>query len=252
MTILKRFSTPLMATCFAFTLAACNNSADTASATADTTKMDSTKADTAKAAPVVAAAPALAAPFDIAEAKQTLKDYAAWKPGFDANDSMRKAAGLEKLVIAQVQDKPNNIEVVLKADDVKKAKDFFSSPKLKEVMAKAGVIGKSEFSYFHVIRFNAASKEKQWVEVTHKVKNFDAWEKVYDAEGTDKRKSEGMVDVVLARGMGADSNNVQIIFDITDMAKAKAAIASPEKKKTMMNAGVMGVPRIVFYKDAEK
>ena len=251
MTILKRFSTPLLATCFAIALAACNNSADTAKAAADITKMDTTKMDTAKAAPAPVAAPALAAPFDVAEANETLKDFAAWKPAFDSGEANRKAAGLEKIALSQVMDKPNSIQIVLKVADVQKAKDFYTSPKMKEVMQKAGVIAKSQFNFFHVIRFNADSKEKQWVEVTHKVKNFDAWVKVYDAEGAEKRKSEGMVEVAMARGMGADSNNVQLVFDITDMAKAKAAIASAGKKKLMTSAGVMGMPKIVYYKSVD-
>ena len=86
--------------------------------------------------------------------------------------------------------------------------------------------------------------------VTHKVKDFDAWLKVYNGEGTAARESQGMVDVALGRGID-DPSVVHIVFDITDMAKAKAAIVSPEKKKLMMSAGVIGEPHIEIYNDGK-
>ena len=97
---------------------------------------------------------------------------------------------------------------------------------------------------------DAADKLKERVEITHKVKDFDAWVKVYDAEGKDKRASEEMVDGVLARCID-DPNIVHILFAITDMAKAQAAIASAAKKKLMLKDGVEGVPTIDFYKNAD-
>ena len=163
---------------------------------------------------------------------------------------MRTAAGLEKLVLAQVIDKPNMVQAVYKITDGKKITDFFAKPDVKAIIQKAGVIGKSDIGLLHVIRFNPDSKEKQWAEITHNVKNFDAWLKAYDSEGKGKRMEQGMVDVALARGM-LDSNMIHIVFDIKDMAKAKAAIASDEKKKLMMSAGVTGAAKIVYYNQVE-
>ncbi|MEO8771033.1 MAG: hypothetical protein ABI402_13125 [Ferruginibacter sp.] len=195
-------------------------------------------------------APAAFTPFDVAEITHTVKDYATWRPGFNADSVNRRAAGLNDLVVGAGMDKPNNIFIALGISDMQKAKDFAASPKLKETMTKLGVISKPGIEYFHVIRFNTESHEKKWVIVTHKVKDFDAWQKVYDGEGTAKRLSEGMVDVMMARGID-DPNMVQVVFDITDMDKAKAAIASEEKKKLMMSAGVVGTPRIQFYNTVE-
>ncbi len=76
------------------------------------------------------------------------------------------------------------------------------------------------------------------------------WLKVFDQEGTESRAGQGLIDVVLARGI-ADSNVVFLVFNIKDMAKAKASIFSEEKKKLMMSAGVEGTPKIEFYKEAE-
>ena len=209
-------------------------------------------ADTAAAAKpaAAAAAPAMKAPFDVVEITHKLKDYATWRPLFNSDSTARKAAGLTDIVVGQEIDSANNVMVVLNASDVAKAKAFAADPRLKDVMTKGGVISKPDVEYFHVIRFNPDTHEKTWVVITHKVKDFDAWVKVYDGEGTAKRVSQGMVDVALARGID-DPNLVHIVFDITDMAKAKAAIFSDEKKKLMMSAGVEGKPEIVFYKSVE-
>jgi hypothetical protein len=189
-------------------------------------------------------------PFTVAEITHTIKDYAKWRPFFDADSNNRKANGLETIVVGREIDHPNNTMTAYTVTDMQKAADFGKSAMLKEAMQKAGVISKPDIAFFKVIRFNPNSHEKQWVVITHNVKDFDAWLKVFDAEGSAKRASDGLVDVVLARGV-EDSNLVHIVFDITDMAKARASMNSAEKKKLMMSAGVEGTPKIEFYKDAE-
>ncbi len=210
---------------------------------------DTTKHDSSSSAKVAAPA-ALAAPFDVAEITHTVKDYSTWRSAFDGDSTARKASGMQDITVGRGIDSANRLLVVLKISDVAKAKAFAADPRLKDAMAKGGVISKPDVEFFHVIRFNSNSKEKQWVIVTHKVKDFDAWVKVYDGEGPAKRASHGMVDVALARGID-DHNLVHIVFDITDMAKAKAAIFSDEKKKLMMSAGVIGAPVIQFYSDSQ-
>jgi len=226
----------------------CNNSADTANAT----PKDSTATKDTVAAATVPANPAPAAfkPFDVLEISHAVKDYAAWRPAFNTDSTARKASGMSDIVVGRGIDNPNNLLVVLNVSDVQKAKDFAASPRLKEVMTKNGVISKPIAGFFHIIRFNPDSKEKQWVVVTHKVKDFDTWLKVFDNEGTANRANQGLYDVVMARGIG-DSSIVQLVFDIKDLAKAKASILSEEKKKLMMSAGVEGKPKIQFYTSAE-
>ena len=210
------------------------NSASTNST--DTMAMTSTPAPTQ---------PSLAAPFDIVEIDQAVKDYGAWRPFFNSDSAERKASGLEDLAISKNMDKSNDISVLLLASDVSKAKTFGTDPRLKDVMQKAGVIGKPEISYWHVIRFNPEAKAKQWVTVTHKVKDFDTWQKAFDAEGAATRAEHGLVDAVLARGID-DPDMVFIAMDLADIDKAKARMKDPALKKIMTDAGVIGVPKIVF------
>lgn len=232
----------LPALVLAAVLSSCGGSAT--KSTGDTAKLDS--AGSAK----ISAHAAMAAPFDMVEVTHNVKDYAQWRPVFDADSTARKGAGLETVVVSRGTDSANQVQVVFKVSDVAKAKAFVADPRLKEAMDKGGVTSKPNVEFLHVIRFNAAANEKQWVIVTHKVKDFDAWVKVYDGEGTAKRASEGMVDVLMARGTD-DANVVQLVFDITDPAKAKAAIFSDDKKKLMMSAGVIGKPKIEFFSEAK-
>lgn len=225
--------------------AACNNTGE--KTIASTTDSSSATPATATAEP---AAPKLTAPFDIVEINHTVKDYDKWRPAFNSDSTARKANGLEDIVVGRSVDNPNSLLVTLKASDLEKAKAFAADPRLKDVMEKNGVISKPDINYFHVIRVNPDSKEKQWVQITHKVKDFDAWVKVFDAEGTATRASFGLVDVVLSRGI-PDSNLVHIVFDIKDMAKAKARLNDPALKKLMTDGGVISAPKIEFYSTAE-
>jgi len=196
-----------------------------------------------------AATPAFT-PFDVVEINHTVKDYAKWRVAFNNDSTARRASGLEDIVVGRGLDNANDLSVVLKASDVAKAKAFAADPRLKDVMEKNGVISKPDISYFHVIRFNPDSKEKQWVMITHKVKDFDAWLKVFDGEGTAGRAAYGLVDVALARGID-DPSVVHVVFDIKDMAKAKARMSDPALKKLMTDAGVVSEPKIGFYTSAE-
>jgi len=242
MKLSNKFFTSLLALGLIAAISSCNSNTDT--------KTEEPKKDTATAEVAPPPPPAFT-PFDVAEITHSVKDYAKWRPFFDADSVNRKSNGLyETMVVATEMDKPNNVFLVLGMSDMQKAKDFAANPKLKEVMDKAGVTSKPGIQYFHVIRFDPEAKEKQWVMITHKVKDFDAWLKVYDGEGTAKRASEGMADAVMARGI-EDPNLVQIVFDIKDMAKAKAALFSEEKKNLMTSAGVEGKPVITFYKSMD-
>jgi hypothetical protein len=238
---MKKFLTPLLTVCLVTALFSCSNSTekkDDSAKTADTT------------ATTTPPAPAAFVPFDVVEITHTVKDYAKWRPLFNSDSTARKASGLEDIVVGRGLEKNNDIIVVLKASDIQKAKAFGADPRLKTVMEKGGVISKPGMELFHVIRFNPDSKEKQWVTITHKVKDFDAWVKVFDAEGTATRASFGLADVVLARGI-EDSSIVHIVFDIKDMVKAKARMNDPALKKLMTDGGVIGAPKIEFYSDAE-
>lgn len=210
------------------------------------------KAEPEKAMPKdTTTAVAVFEPFKIIGIKHKVADYDKWRKEYDAHDSIRMAYGISHYMIGRGIDDANMIIVIDKIIDVPKAKEFSVLPDLKEKMKKAGVISKPEFTYYDVIR-NDTTKidQKDRLMVTHRVKDFDAWLKVYDAEGTAKRLEEGFIDRGLARSID-DPNMVAIVFAITDMKKAKENIKSEAKKKLMMDAGVVGAPEMFFYKIVE-
>jgi hypothetical protein len=159
--------------------------------------------------------------------------------------------GISHFVIGRGMDNPNTIMVIDKMDDVNKAKDFSMLPSLKDAMKKAGVLNTPKFGFYEVIR-NDDSKINliDRLMVTHRVKDFDAWLKVYDEEGIVKRMEGGLIDRGMARNID-DPNMVTLVFAISDIDKAKALIKSEEQKKVMMDAGVEGVPEMFFYKLVE-
>jgi hypothetical protein len=73
-----------------------------------------------------------------------VKDYAAWRKGFDADEGNRTKAGFKvKGVFADVKN-PKIVSIIGEFPSAEAAEGFTQSPKLKEVMEKAGVVGKPE------------------------------------------------------------------------------------------------------------
>jgi len=205
-----------------------------------------TNADTASSAKVTE--PPAFQPFTITMVRHKVKDFDKWLPLYEAHDSARKANGLTELGLGRGLDNSNEVTAVFKTDDLQKAKDFANSPGLKEAMQKSGVTGPPAISYLTVIRDdNSPIEQKDRLQVTHHVKDFDAWLKAFDSEGKETRAGYGLIDRGIARGVD-DPNTVYVLFAVTDIAKAKARSGSPEMKKLMTDAGVDGSPTINFYK----
>jgi hypothetical protein len=180
-----------------------------------------------------------------------IADYAKWKPVYDSHDSIRRAHGLSNYIIGRGMDDPNMVLIILKMDDATKAKELSASPDLKDRMQKAGVTGKPNFTYLQVV-MNDDSQIEQTARVimSHKVKDWDAWKKEFDSH-KQARMDAGLID----RGVGYsvdDNHDVNIVFAITDMQKAKAFMSSKDLKDKMTAAGVEGPPKSFFYNIVEK
>jgi quinol monooxygenase YgiN len=73
-----------------------------------------------------------------------VKDYSTWRKGFDADASNRKNAGFKVMGVYADVNNPNLVSIIGEFPNAAAAEAFTSSPKLKEVMEKAGVVGKPE------------------------------------------------------------------------------------------------------------
>jgi hypothetical protein len=77
-----------------------------------------------------------------------------------------------------------------------------------------------------------------------KVTDYAAWRKGYDAH-EQNRHSAGITNGRVFRRV-EDPNDVVIVQDVADLAKARAFVASEDLKATMQKSGVVGSPTIRF------
>jgi hypothetical protein len=69
-----------------------------------------------------------------------VKDFAAWKVGYDNDKPDRDRAGLVQRFLIRDADKPNLVTIVFEAPDANAARSFTSNSALKDAMTKAGVV----------------------------------------------------------------------------------------------------------------
>jgi hypothetical protein len=80
--------------------------------------------------------------------------------------------------------------------------------------------------------------------VQHKVRNYADWRPVFDAHKPSQTEG-GLVNGRVYRG-AEDPNDVVILFDVTNLTKARALMVSEDLKATMQKAGVLGAPGVHF------
>ncbi len=80
--------------------------------------------------------------------------------------------------------------------------------------------------------------------IRHRVNDFAAWKGGFDAHAGD-RAAAGLTTRGVWRSE-ADSNEVVMVLDAGDVAKAKEFLGSDNLKQAMAAAGVTGRPDITF------
>ncbi len=80
--------------------------------------------------------------------------------------------------------------------------------------------------------------------IRHKVKNFTAWKQGYDAHAP-KRAEVGLTEQYLLRGAQAP-NEVVMLFEANDIARAQAFADSDDLRETMQRVGVIDTPDVYF------
>ena len=225
--------------------------AGTAQSTNNATKMDAKSSEQPAATEIAPPDDMMSLPFNVVVIRHTVADYNVWKPFFDADSTNRNAAGLHLLGLSRGIENQNEVEIPFMIEDVQKAKAFTTNPVLKEVMQKGGVTSAPSILFIKVLRMSKALQMPgDYAEVTLKIKDFDSWMKVFDGEGPEMRAKDGLQDGVLAQGID-DPHLVYLVFKITDLKQAKAALINPERKKLMQKSGVMGEPVIYFGRDQQ-
>ena len=80
--------------------------------------------------------------------------------------------------------------------------------------------------------------------IRHKVADYAKWKATYDAHFP-SRQHAGLKEKHLLRNL-ADPNEVVMLFEAHDLAKAQAFIDSDDLREAMKNAGVIDKPDLYF------
>jgi hypothetical protein len=83
-----------------------------------------------------------------------------------------------------------------------------------------------------------------YLTVIHECEDFAVWRKAYDAH-LPGRRAAGVTERHLVREH-ANPNLIGLIFEVSDMGRAKAMVASADLAATMKAAGIIGTPKVRF------
>jgi heme-degrading monooxygenase HmoA len=86
--------------------------------------------------------------------------------------------------------------------------------------------------------------------IRQKVKDFDEWKKIFDADDK-QRKSAGSMGGHVFRSMD-DPNEAFVLIEYNDLDKAKKFFQSDELKQTMKMAGVVGKPDMYMLNEGTR
>ena len=91
---------------------------------------------------------------------------------------------------------------------------------------------------------NATHNANENLTIHLKVKDYATWRAGYDG-GEKSRFSAGITNGRVFRN-AQDPNDVVILQDVADVAKARSWLGSDEMKATLQKSGVVGTPSIRF------
>jgi hypothetical protein len=77
----------------------------------------------------------------------SVRDYAAWRPAYDAHEAARRAAGLTNGRVFRSTEDPNDILILFDTSDRRRAEEFGGSEDLKSAMQNSGVIGQPKILF---------------------------------------------------------------------------------------------------------
>ena len=76
-----------------------------------------------------------------------VRDYAAWRPAYDAHEATQRAACLTNGRVFRSTEDPNDILLLFDTSDRRRAEEFGGSDDLKPAMQNSGVIGQPKMRF---------------------------------------------------------------------------------------------------------
>jgi len=173
-----------------------------------------------------------------------VKDYGAWRVGFDAHASARKEAGILGHHINRAVDDPNTLSVYLAARSQDALRAFAASPSLKEAMKSGGVVSEPVVVPLTPQEDRTVKKPSAGAIVVHDVADYATWKAAFDQHDA-ARKRAGIIGYAVNRR--ADNPNTVVIYlQAKSLEDVKAFTSSADLKATMQRAGVVSAPHISF------
>ena len=81
--------------------------------------------------------------------RHKVRDFNAWKTGYDAHQPKRTEAGLTEKYLLRSADDTNEVVMLFEAADLNRAKAFATSAELREKMQEVGVIDKPDIYFLN-------------------------------------------------------------------------------------------------------
>jgi hypothetical protein len=80
--------------------------------------------------------------------------------------------------------------------------------------------------------------------VRHKVKEFQEWKRVFDSHKDAQRRAGLKIEKVMRNLY--EPEEVFLLFEVTDLAKARGFVFSPEVTEAKAQSGIVDKPDIYF------
>lgn len=81
--------------------------------------------------------------------RSKVRNFAEWKPGYDAHAPARAAAGINVTHVLRSADDPNEVIIFGKIADLARAREFTASDDLRETMQRFGVVDKPDIYFLN-------------------------------------------------------------------------------------------------------
>jgi hypothetical protein len=173
-----------------------------------------------------------------------VKDYGAWRAGFDAHGPARKQAGIVGHHVNQAADDPNAVSIYLAAPSQDVLRAFAAASSTRDVMKNAGVVGEPVVVPLTPQEDLTTKTPGAGAIIVHDVADYATWKAAFDAHAG-ARKQAGITGHAVNRR--ADQPNTVVLYlQAASLEQIKAFTASADLKATMQRAGVVGAPQINF------
>jgi hypothetical protein len=83
-----------------------------------------------------------------------------------------------------------------------------------------------------------------FITILHECKDFSVWKKSYDAD-VPRRSKAGLTQLHVLRDL-VNPQLLALMFEVSDLGRAKAMASSPDLAAAMKAGGIIGVPRVKF------